>query len=101
MAAARDLDMVRTGTAPVRIEVLRPGDPPPVYLIQLGSFREYANARNPAGPTAQGRLRRGTAAGDRLTRVVIPGLDAGAAAQVQQRLRERGFPEGLRRVANR
>ena len=101
MAAARDLDMVRTGTAPVRIEVLRPGDPPPVYLIQLGSFREYANARNLLDRLRKAGFGAELQQGDGLTRVVIPGLDAGAATQVQQHLRERGFPEGLRRVTNR
>lgn len=101
LAAARDLDMVRTGTAQVRIEVIRPGDPPAVYLIQVASFREHANAR-----ALLDRLRRaGFAAelrqGGDYTRVVIPGLDANAALQVQQRLRERGFPEGLRRPDSR
>ena len=101
MAAARDLDMVRTGTAPVRIEVVRPGDPPPVFQVQVGAFRDYANAGD-----LHRRLRAaGFAAelqqGENLTRVVIPGLDASTAAQVQQRLRERGFAEGLRRAVNR
>ena len=101
LAAARDLDMVRTGTAEVRIEVIRPGDPPPVYLVQVASFREYDNAR-----ALLDRLRRaGFAAelrqGEDFMRVVIPDLDANAALQVQQRLRERGFPEGLRRPDSR
>lgn len=101
LAAARDLDMVRTGTAEVRIEVIRPGDPPPVYLVQVASFREYDNAR-----ALLDRLRRaGFAAelrqGEDFIRVVIPDLDANAALQVQQRLRERGFPEGLRRPDSR
>ena len=101
MAAARDLDMVRTGTAPVRIEVLRPGDPPPIYLVQVGSFREYANARSLLERLRTAGFGAELQQGGGLTRVVIPDLDANAAAQVQQRLRERGFPEGLRRVANR
>lgn len=101
LAAARDLDMVRTGTAEVRIEVIRSGDPPPVYLVQVASFREYDNAR-----ALLDRLRRaGFAAelrqGEDFIRVVIPDLDANAALQVQQRLRERGFPEGLRRPDSR
>lgn len=101
MAAARDLDMVRTGIAPVRIEVLRAGDPPPVYLIQIGSYREYANARSLLDRLLHAGFGAELQRGGRLTRVVIPGLDAVTAAQVQQSLRERGFPEGLKRVANR
>ena len=101
MAAARDLDMVRTGTAPVRIEVLRPGDPPAVYLIQIGSYREYANARNLLDRLRKAGFGAELLQRDGLTRVIIPGLDAGAAAQVQRNLRARGFPEGLRRVSNR
>ena len=101
MAAARDLDMVRTGIAPVRIEVVRAGDPPPVYLVQIGSYREYANARNLLDRLRDAGFRAELQQGDRLTRVVIPDLDAAAAAQVQQSLRERGFPEGLLRVSNR
>ena len=101
MAAARDLDMVRTGTASVRVEVIRPGDPPPVYLVQVGSFRVYANARDLVERLRAADFGAELQQGDGVTRVVIPELDASAAAQVQRSLRERGFPEGLRRVANR
>lgn len=104
MAAAGDLDMIRTGIAEVRIEVIRPGDPPAAaagYVVQVASFRESGNAR-----ALRDRLR-GAGFDAELqpsggyTRVVIPGLDASSAAQVQQRLRERGFPEGLARPAGR
>ena len=70
-------------------------------MIQIGSYREYANARNlldrlrNAGFGAELRQR------DGLTRVVIPDLDTATADRVQQNLRERGFPEGLRVVSNR
>ncbi len=101
MAAARDLDMVRTGIAPVRIQVVRPGDPPPIYLIQIGSYREYANARNLLDRLRHAGFGAELQQGDSLTRVVIPDLDAATAAQVQQNLRARGFPEGLLRVSNR
>lgn len=102
MAAGRDLDMVRTGIAEVRVEVVRPGDPAAAaYVVQVASFRESGNAR-----ALQERLRRAGFAAElqqsgAYIRVVIPGLDAGTAVQVQQRLRERGFPEGLRRPATR
>lgn len=104
MAAAGDLDMIRTGIAEVRIEVVRPGDQPAAagYVVQVASFRDAGNAR-----ALRDRLRgAGFAAelqpsGGGFTRVVIPGLDASTAAQAQQRLRERGFPEGLARPAGR
>jgi rare lipoprotein A len=48
-AAALALDMIGTGTAPVRIEVL-PGMSPPLealrFCVQTGSFIERANAEN-------------------------------------------------------
>ena len=69
--------------------------------LGLGSFREYANARNLLDRLRKAGFGAELQQGDGLTRVIIPGLDAGAAAQVQQRRRERGFPDGLQRVANR
>ena len=101
MAAARDLDMVRTGIAPVRIEIVRAGDPPPVYLIQIGSYREYANARNLLDRLRNNGFGAELRQRDGLTRVVIPDLDTATADRVQQNLRERGFPEGLRVISNR
>ena len=101
MAAARDLDMVRTGIAQVRVEVVRPGDPPPVYLVQVGSFREYANARSLLDRLRRAGFDAELQQGADLTRVVITGLEPGAGTQVQRRLQELGFPEGLLRVANR
>lgn len=48
-AAARVLDMVESGVAPVRLEILRGQQPPgltaPKYSVQVGSFISKANAR--------------------------------------------------------
>lgn len=46
-AAARAIDLVGPGTAPVRIEVLRAMSPPPrfpVYFVQVGAFVSRKNA---------------------------------------------------------
>jgi len=45
-AAARELEMIGPGTARVRIEVIRApeGAPVPVYGVQVGAFRDKANA---------------------------------------------------------
>jgi rare lipoprotein A len=47
-AGAVDLDMVGDGTAPVRIEVVRPADdaggPPGLLTVQVGAFAERNNA---------------------------------------------------------
>jgi rare lipoprotein A len=53
-AAARALDMIGPGTAPVTVEVLRVAvETPATYAVQVGSFRNRANAE---------RLRAGMAA---------------------------------------
>jgi len=45
-AAARALEMVGPGTAPVRLEVLRsPPAAPGVFAVQVGAFRERENAQ--------------------------------------------------------
>ena len=99
LAAARDLDMVRTGTARVRLEVIEAGDPPPTYQIQVAAFENAANARRMIRRLrAVGFLAVEEVAGS-VTRVIIPDLDEAAAAAVQRRLVQLGFPEGLRRVA--
>ena len=95
LAAARDLGLDRTGTGRVRIEVI--GDDG-VYLLQLGSFKNRANAE-----TLRDRVR---AAGYHaelqqaggITRVVIRNLDAASADRVTAELARRGFPTALRRL---
>ena len=101
LAAARELDMVRTGTAEVRIEVIQPGDPPPIYLVQVGAFENRANALRLLERLRAAGFAAELETGRNLTRVVIPGLDGAAAVQVQQQLGKKGFPEGLRRTQNR
>ena len=45
-AAARAIEMVGPGTAPVRLEILRsPTGPPGMFAVQVGAFRELANAQ--------------------------------------------------------
>ncbi|SPE33979.1 Rare lipoprotein A [Candidatus Sulfopaludibacter sp. SbA6] len=45
-AAARAIEMVGPGTAPVRLEVLRsPPAAPGVFAVQVGAFRDQGNAR--------------------------------------------------------
>ena len=49
-AAARELEMVRPGIAPVRLEVLRsPPDAPGSFAVQVGAFRERGNAQRYRG----------------------------------------------------
>ncbi len=61
-AAARALDMIGPGTAPVKVEVLRvPVQTPATYAVQVGSFRDRTNAE---------RLRAGMAARYGSARVV-------------------------------
>ena len=98
MGAARDLDMVRTGTAPVRLEVVRGGDPPATYRIQVGAFENAGNARRLAGRLRGAGFTVVEEQAGTVTRVVIPGLDERSAAATQQRLRQLGLPAGQRQV---
>lgn len=43
-AAARAIDLIRPGTAPVRLEVLEQPPGPALYAVQVGAFRERENA---------------------------------------------------------
>lgn len=43
-AAARDLAMLGPGSARVRLEVLRAGEEPTIYAVQVGAFRDRNNA---------------------------------------------------------
>jgi len=47
-AAARAIDMIGTGTAPVRIVVIRPPAVvvPGVFVVQVGAFRDRSNAES-------------------------------------------------------
>lgn len=44
--AATDIGMIVSGTAQVRVEVIRtpPAAPAPVFVVQVGAFRDHANA---------------------------------------------------------
>jgi rare lipoprotein A len=50
-AAARELELIGPGVARVRIEVIRtpPGAPAPLFAVQVGAFRDHANAERLRG----------------------------------------------------
>jgi rare lipoprotein A len=107
LGAAQVLGLDRTGTARVRMTVVRTVDPdwPPVsYWVQVGSFREEKNAR--ALQNALEREYPGAAvkAEDDWFRVQIPSGDKRRAAEALRRdLRREGFRKPLlvRRTSDR
>jgi rare lipoprotein A len=97
-AAARALDMVGPGTAPVRIEVLPGLSPPPAALgfsVQAGSFikRENAEAvtRELAREFPDVRISTFKTPRQVYHRVRIPAKDREAAAGIARRLAEKGY----------
>ncbi|MHB8055246.1 MAG: septal ring lytic transglycosylase RlpA family protein [Candidatus Aminicenantales bacterium] len=97
-AAARMLDMVGPGIAPVRLEILNNGARPADvrYLIQVGSFVKERNARE-----LQHRLGRRygkaiilakTMAGRTYYRVVLKASDRSATQVLAARLNADGYP---------
>ncbi len=78
LGAARALDMVATGVAPVRAEVLSLGDGMPdarCWEVQVGAFRDEANFRRArTNLDGRGYATRLAAAGGGLTRVRVTGL---------------------------
>jgi rare lipoprotein A len=52
MRAAREIDLVRPGVAPVKLKILKPGDPPiasasskkPIFAVQVGAFENQRTA---------------------------------------------------------
>jgi rare lipoprotein A len=91
-AAADVLDMIGTGTAPVRLQVLgapQVGFAPLLYTVQVGSFADPKNADN-----LQSRLQ------DRFGDVYVTRLDAGSSSYYRVRVgrfRERTKAVGLAR----
>ena len=101
LAAARDLGLDRTGTGRVRIEVVGGGAAEAgVYLLQVASFENRANADSlrerlhAAGYRAELESARG------VIRVVIRNLNAADADRIAGELSARGFPTPLRRLQN-
>jgi rare lipoprotein A len=70
-AAARELDIVRRGTARVRVESLNvvPDDIPGIYYVQTGAFRERDNAMR-----SKNRLKASGFTGTRVVEIELDGL---------------------------
>ena len=84
-AAAREVDMISSGTAPVRIVVI--GMPSECRMVQVGSFRDEANARELAAELeASGHMVHSQPGPDGVTRVVIGPYDS---EQEAARMRDR------------
>jgi rare lipoprotein A len=101
MAAAQQLQMMASGVAQVRLEIVARGDPPVSYYLQLGSFADRANAirfadrLQAAGFVAEVQLI--ATPTPALSRVVIPHLAQQQVAPLQARLRASDFATGLLR----
>ncbi len=79
-AAAREIDMVSSGTAPVRIVVTRM--PSTCRMVQVGAFRDEANARELVDELeARGYTVRREPGPDGVIRVVIGPFDGQAEAE--------------------
>jgi len=79
-AAAREIDMISSGTAPVRIVVT--GMPSGCRMVQVGAFRDEANARALADELeASGASARLEPGPDGMTRVLIGPYDGEAEAE--------------------
>ncbi|MDE0446034.1 MAG: septal ring lytic transglycosylase RlpA family protein [Spirochaetaceae bacterium] len=101
LAAARDLGLDRTGTAPVRIEVIGGGAAQAAtYFLQVASFEDRANANTLLDRLRAAGYRAELASGPGVTRVVIRNLNAADADRIAGELSARGFPTPLRRLQN-
>ena len=98
LAAARAIDMVGMGTAPVRLEILSDSPAPaePEYRVQVGSFLREESAReletrlkNEFGPASPETF---TLEGRSFYRVRLRAADRNAATLLSRRLAEAGFP---------
>ncbi len=97
MAAARAIELIGPGTAPVRLEIL--SEPPaasePVYAVQVGSFLREESARqletrlkDKFGPAV---IETFTLEGRTFFRVRLPAADRDASTRLADRLAEAGF----------
>ncbi|TFG57868.1 MAG: septal ring lytic transglycosylase RlpA family protein [Spirochaetales bacterium] len=111
-AAAAELDMIRSGTAYVRLteagedetaerpQTVRAAEGP-LYLVQAGSFKQRENAEklyallNGSGIAAAYE----SSAGGDITRVVVPGVKEEDLGALKNRLKALGIAEVLVRVS--
>ncbi|HVS16020.1 MAG TPA: septal ring lytic transglycosylase RlpA family protein [Thermoanaerobaculia bacterium] len=108
-AAAEDLDMLVSGVAEVRLWVVAWPDaaPPPQptrtvattlaadpgggWVVQAGAFRDHERATRLAARLRRTDPRAGVHSSDGWHRVQVPGLDAGEARALVERLAARGI----------
>ena len=106
LAAARAIGLAGRGVSAVRLEVLaanKPGAPSrqgsSLYRLQLGSFRQPANAEDlRARLAAAGFAAEMERAEAGITRVVLRGVRAAELASVRRRLAAAGWPDALVRL---
>ena len=99
-AAARDLGLDRTGVGRVRIQVIGGAAEAGVYLLQVGSFENRANAETLRERLRAAGYRAELESGPGVIRVVIRNLKAADADRIAAELAKRGFPTALRRLQN-
>ncbi len=103
LAAARAIGLAGRGVAAVRLEVLAAGEPGAptrqgsgLYRLQLGSFRQPANAEGlRARLAAAGFAAELEPAEGGVTRVVLRGVRAAELASLRERLAAAGWPQAL------
>jgi rare lipoprotein A len=100
LAAAAAIGLAGKGVVPVRLEVLAPGAPDAIYYcLQLGSFRQPANAEGlRARLQAAGFPAELEAASGGITRVVLRRVPSMELPDQQARLAAAGWTEALVRV---
>jgi len=103
-AAAREIQMIGPGTAPVRLRVIRLPEPAPGYFaVQVGSFRSRGNAerlrRRLAGEHGAASIENHPSPRGRFYRV-LAGRESGlaGAASLARKLRAQGFTPFIVRV---
>lgn len=108
--AARDIDMIGPGIAPVRLLLLREGDRPvttqnasgsETFTVQIGSFERESEARAKAATVQGSRVEKVTLQGRTVFRVYY-GTYATAeeARRAQQQLRNRGINGFVKQAEN-
>ena len=97
LGAARDLGMLRSGVAQVRLQVLRL--PPPLrYTLQIGSFRVPDNAHSLLHRLRGRDIPATLEPFGQLTRVVTEPATEAELPAIEQRLRAAGIGAWVRRV---
>lgn len=96
LGAARELGMVRSGLAEVRLRVLH-GPPATRYMLQIGSFRIQDNAHELLRWLQVRDIPAALEPAGDLTRVVTQPASEAALAEIEQRLRAAGVGVWVRR----